>query len=257
MGEISREGILIAGFGTTDEEASIRTLKGIEDEIKASYPGQPISSGIVSKRVLRLLLDKGIQKNSIEDGLCQLKEQKVQRLSILPLFITTGKEYDSMCTSIKEASGRFETIRIGKPLLSEEEDWNFLAKGLIRELNPSKHTPYLFIGHGTYTGDNRVYKRMEEAFHNQGWNLVKIGMLKSFEYTEASLWKWRDKGFDRITLLPFLMTAGWHAANDMAGDQETSWKSRLEKMGFQVHWQEKGLGEYQCVKRLLAMHVKS
>lgn len=249
------DGILIAGFGTSDELAWRRVLNGIEESLQKTCPGQIIEYGIVSTRVLQLLSRKGIKRNSMEEGLCILKEKNVKCLTILPLFITTGKEYDSMCASLHYAAHDFEKIHIGTPLLYTGEDISYLAGSLYRELRPVKNRPCLFMGHGTDTGDNQVYKKMEQAFHRAGWENVRIGMLKSWNYSEPSLVEWRDAGYKTITLRPFLMSSGWHVAHDMMGEQEDSWKSRLVKMGFEVHCQLKGLGEYECVKELLIRHL--
>ena len=36
-----------------------------------------------------------------------------------------------------------------------------------------------------------------------------------------------------IRLAPFMVVAGDHAINDMAGEEEDSWKSRLEAEGYE------------------------
>ena len=43
--------------------------------------------------------------------------------------------------------------------------------------------------------------------------------------------------------MPFMLVAGDHAKNDMAGDDEASWKNRLEREGFETEVILKGLGE--------------
>ena len=52
-----------------------------------------------------------------------------------------------------------------------------------------------------------------------------------------------------------MIVAGDHATNDLAGDEEDSWKSLLEAEGYEVRCILKGLGEYPQVRSLLAEHI--
>ena len=53
-----------------------------------------------------------------------------------------------------------------------------------------------------------------------------------------------------------MVVAGDHASNDMASDEEDSWKSILEKEGFKVQCSLKGLGEYKDIRELYIKHIK-
>ena len=53
-----------------------------------------------------------------------------------------------------------------------------------------------------------------------------------------------------------MVVAGDHAINDMAGEEEDSWKSRLEAEGYEVTCVLKGLGEYPAIQELFIQHVK-
>ena len=63
--------------------------------------------------------------------------------------------------------------------------------------------------------------------------------------------KW-NPAIRRLRVMPFMVVAGDHAKNDMAGDEEDSWKSRLEKAGYQVSCIMKGLGEFPMIQDLFA-----
>ena len=42
----------------------------------------------------------------------------------------------------------------------------------------------------------------------------------------------------------------------MAGDEEDSWKSRLERAGYQVECRIRGLGEVEAIRKLYVAHVR-
>ena len=63
-------------------------------------------------------------------------------------------------------------------------------------------------------------------------------------------------GFKKVIITPFLLVAGDHANNDMAGDEPDSWKSTLASQGFEVVPVVKGLGEYAEVREMYAEHLR-
>ena len=53
-----------------------------------------------------------------------------------------------------------------------------------------------------------------------------------------------------------MLVAGDHACNDMAGEDEDSWKSQLEADGVQVRCTMRGLGEMEDVRLLYRKHMQ-
>ncbi len=47
----------------------------------------------------------------------------------------------------------------------------------------------------------------------------------------SSYRKVKDAGYKKVVLRPLMVVAGDHANNDMAGDDDDSWKSQFEASG--------------------------
>ena len=62
-------------------------------------------------------------------------------------------------------------------------------------------------------------------------------------------------GFTDVVLLPFMLVAGDHANNDMAGDEEDSLRSYMESRGYRAHCIVKGLGEFPAFEDLFGVHA--
>ena len=60
----------------------------------------------------------------------------------------------------------------------------------------------------------------------------------------------------KVYLAPFMVVAGDHALNDMAGDDSDSWKSQLIKAGYEVECILKGLGEFEALRKLFSAHAE-
>ena len=63
------------------------------------------------------------------------------------------------------------------------------------------------------------------------------------QYSKIEKEELKEKKIKNVTLMPLMMVAGDHACNDMAGDEEDSFKSMLIKEGFKVDVYLHGLGE--------------
>lgn len=59
----------------------------------------------------------------------------------------------------------------------------------------------------------------------------------------------------RAVLAPFMIVAGDHAKNDMAGDNPESWRCQFEQSGIEVSCILKGLGEYPKIRQLFLEHI--
>jgi sirohydrochlorin cobaltochelatase len=67
--------------------------------------------------------------------------------------------------------------------------------------------------------------------------------------------KKRGCRYKKVTLVPFMLVAGDHANNDMAGDED-SWKTALEQQGYEVEAVCKGLGEYVGIRDIYMEHLR-
>ena len=63
--------------------------------------------------------------------------------------------------------------------------------------------------------------------------------------------------YKRVVLRPLMIVAGDHANNDMAGDEEDSWKSSFEAEGYEVECILHGLGELPAIQQLFAEHAQA
>jgi sirohydrochlorin cobaltochelatase len=56
--------------------------------------------------------------------------------------------------------------------------------------------------------------------------------------------------------MPLMVVAGDHANNDMAGDEEDSWKSQFEAEGYSVECVLEGLGQQPEIQQMYVEHLQ-
>ena len=123
-------------------------------------------------------------------------------------------------------------------------------------------TAFVFMGHGTSHTANVTYDQMQTQMDDLGFTNAFIGTVEGEpEDTacEAVIEKVKEAGFKNVILRPLMVVAGDHANNDMAGDDEDSWKSQFEASGDfdSVDCQIAGLGRIEAVEDLYVEHTKA
>ena len=95
-----------------------------------------------------------------------------------------------------------------------------------------------------------------------GYDNVLVGTVEGKpEETscEAVMSSLEQEGYKNVVLRPLMVVAGDHANNDMAGDDDDSWKSQFNASGAfdSVDCQIAGLGRIEAVEDLYVEHTKA
>ena len=109
---------------------------------------------------------------------------------------------------------------------------------------------------------NVSYDQMQTQMEQLGYKNVFIGTVEGEpEDTacEAVIDKIKEAGYKKVILRPLMVVAGDHANNDMAGDDDDSWKSQFEASGAfdSIETQIEGLGRIPAVQQIYVEHTKA
>ena len=170
-----------------------------------------------------------------------------------------GKEYDDIMAEVKKHTEKFESIKVGSPLLTDEADYDLLVKALAEETKQynTEDTAVVYMGHGTHHQANETYVKLQSKLFEAGYDNYFVGTVEAEPTLEDVMEMVKNSGAKKVVLLPLMVVAGDHASNDMAGDEEGSWKTEFEKAGYQVECVLKGLGEYDGVQQMFVEHAKN
>jgi len=175
---------------------------------------------------------------------------------VQPTHLLYGLEYDKLKAGAEALSGGFETLAVGRPLLADTGDIRRFARCLSRDCPAEAGGAVVFMGHGTEAASNVIYARMQQVMTDAGYANYFIGTVEAAPTAEDLVKLVKEGGYEKVILRPMMIVAGDHANNDMAGDDEDTWKTAFEGAGYQVECVLKGLGEYEAIQQLLVDHVK-
>jgi sirohydrochlorin cobaltochelatase len=250
--------ILVVSFGTTYNDTRDKTIGAIENAIIAAYPNYEIRRAFTSQTVINRLASRdGLKIDNVDEAMKRLVKDKVKELIVQPTHVMNGKEYDEMMAAVKPYEKRFSKLRYGLPLLISDKDFEDTASALIENAKQynADDTAVVFMGHGTEHEANEVYTHLDKLLKARGLGRYFVGTVEAEPSLDDIIPELARVGVKKVVLLPFMIVAGDHANNDMAGDDEDSWKSILEKRGYSVTPILKGLGEYPEIQKIYVRHV--
>lgn len=251
--------LLIVSTGTARAESRENALGAIEKSLAANYPDREVRRALMSETIRTLIEEQeGVRYDGFTEAMRRLVADGVTDVVILPTFVMDGSYQESLVQQAAAFEPLFDRFRIGKPLLSDAADEEALTDALIEISRPylEENTAAVWMGHGTEHAANEVYQRLQQRLLARAENSILIGTVEAEPTLDDVLRAAKDMKAEKVVLLPLMVTAGTHAYEDMAGEEEDSWKSAFEAEGFTVECVLKGLGEYASVRKIYAAHAE-
>ena len=253
-----KKGILVVSFGTTYEHTRKLCIESVENRIRDEFKDFEVRRAFTSGMVINKLKERdNIVIDNVSEALVRMEKEGFDEIHVQSLHIIPGFEYEKMQKKIRDFKARKNNInlKVGKPLLFDEVDYDRVVKSLdASDLN--NNVAIVYMGHGTDHVSDKSYGVLEECFRNNGYNNVYLGTVEGNKTIEDIIPDLKEKGIKKVILKPFMLVAGDHATNDMAGDGEHSWKSILSKEGFKVETCVNGLGENSKIQDIFISHLK-
>ena len=280
--EIGENELLVVSFGTSFNDSRAEDIKGIEDALAAAYPDWSVRRAFTAQIIINHVEARDEESiDNMQQALDRAVENGVKNLVVQPTHLMHGAEYDEMTEAINGYKDKFESVAIAEPMLGEvgddatviNDDKKAVAQAITDEAckeagfdsmdaAAEAGTAFVFMGHGTSHTANVTYDQMQTQMEDLGFKNAFIGTVEGEPEDTACdkvIEKVKEAGYKNVVLRPLMVVAGDHANNDMAGDDEDSWKSQFVASGnFEnVDTQIAGLGRIEAVEQLYVDHTKA
>ena len=257
MNQENRKAILVVSFGTSYEATRKVTIEAIEKDIANAYPDYKLYRAWTSKMILAKLKKRdNLHINNVKEAMEEMIADGITDVIIQPTHVINGIENELMKEDALSYQESFHSIRFGTPLLTSEEDNQTVIDTIAGEFSYLKEDEVLVLmGHGTTHYSNAIYAALDYAFKDKGHPNIFLGTVEAYPSMLSLMKMVKAYAPKKVVLAPFMIVAGDHAKNDMAGDDPESWYSQFVQEGFQVESVLKGLGEYEGIRRLFVKHV--
>ncbi|MCM1023065.1 MAG: sirohydrochlorin cobaltochelatase [Prevotella sp.] len=259
VGSEEKPVILTVSFGTSYNDSREKTIGAVEKAIAAANPDYEVRRAFTAQTVIDILKERdNIETDNVDEAFERLANDGVKTLVIQPTHVMSGYEYDDLIAAVDANRDKFDKVSVGAPLLTSDEDYSRVADALIEDTSAynNAETAIVFMGHGTEHSANSTYAKLQETFASKNAANYFVGTVEATPSLDDIVTAVKAGGYKNVVLQPLMVVAGDHANNDMAGDEEDSWKTVLTNEGFEVECVLKGLGEIEAVQNIYADHVK-
>lgn len=280
--EIGENELLVVSFGTSFNGSRVMDIKAIEDALAAANPDWSVRRAFTAQIIINHIQARdGEHIDNMQQALDRAVDNGVKNLVVQPTHLMHGAEYDELMEAVEAYQDKFESVKVAEPLLGDvgtdatviNADKKAVAEAVTAEavkeagydsLDAAKEAGVAFVllGHGTSHTAKVSYSQMQTQMGDIGYDNVFVGTVEGEpEETacEAVIEAVAGSGYSKVVLRPLMVVAGDHAENDMAGDDEDSWKSMFTASGKfdQVDVQIAGLGQIPSIQELYVAHTSA
>lgn len=280
--EIGENELLVVSFGTSFNDSRAEDIGGIEKALQTAYPDWSVRRAFTAQIIINHVQARDDEKiDNMDQALERAVNNGVKKLIIQPTHLMHGAEYDELKEAVDNYKDKFESVTIAEPLLGEvgddatviNDDKKAVAEAITAQAVESSSydsldaaeadgTAFVFMGHGTSHTAKVSYSQMQTQMNELGYKNVFIGTVEG-EPEETScenvIEAVKAAGYKKVVLRPLMVVAGDHANNDMAGDDDDSWKSQFEASGAfdEIDTQIEGLGRIDAIEQLYVQHTQA
>lgn len=280
--DIGENELLVVSFGTSFNDSRVADISGVEKKLQEAYPDWSVRRAFTAQIIINHVQARDDEKiDNMEQALERAVSNGVKNLVVQPTHLMHGAEYDELVDAVNNYKDKFETVTVAEPLLGEvgsdaaavNDDKKNVAEAITAEavktagydsLDAAKEdgTAFVFMGHGTSHSAKVSYSQMAAQMSELGYENVFIGTVEGEPEETACenvINNVKEAGYKKVVLRPLMVVAGDHANNDMAGDDEDSWKSQFEASGAfdKIDTQIAGLGEIDAIRQIYVDHTKA
>lgn len=277
--------IVVSAFGTS-YESTLKSILAIAGDVQKEFPETPVRLAFTSNIIRKIWhkrasdeeyraahTDVPEQLYSVKNvlgAMADLQNDGYRQIIVQSTHVVNGEEFQDMTAyvkglesieTIKERFRPFTKLAVGRPLTGihgHASDVEALARALSDDVAAAKArgAALVYMGHGNEHMAQGAYYELELVMNRMYGTPVMVGLVEGLPDFDSVVDKLKTAGITKVYLKPLMIVAGDHANNDMAGEEDDSWKTMLTKAGFSVETVLEGLGDKPAVRRLFVEHVK-
>ncbi|MCT4542921.1 MAG: sirohydrochlorin cobaltochelatase [Vallitalea sp.] len=248
--------ILLVSYGCSSKNQLDKIIINVANELQERYPKYKVDYAFLSSFMRDLLIKKeNIKVDLLNEKIEQLNYMGVKEIIIQPILMVPGSEFlkiENCCSTYRNIK-----FKIGKTLLHDkttfDETYSLIEDYINKDI--SDNTGIVFMGHGTNDFAQDKYNDYARYISNKN-NYVYLGTLEAKPDIDDILVRLERANINIVHLYPFLIGCGAHTLKDMLGDNNYSWKYKLEKAGIKVLGHQKGLSDHIFYNKLLINKIK-
>lgn len=252
-----KKALLVISFGTTYRDTREKNIDACEQQLAATFGDRDLFRAFTSGMIIRKLsLRDAMEIDNPRQALQRLAELGYQDVAVQSLHVINGDEYEKVASEVRAHQPHFQRLVLGTPLLSDFNDYERLMQALSQQMPAlAADERVVFMGHGASHHAFSAYACLDHLMSARGFP-ARVGAVESYPEISLIIEGLKRAAVRKVHLMPLMLVAGDHATNDMASDDEDSWKTQLEVAGIQATPWLQGLGENSLIREMFVEHLQ-
>ncbi|MBW2349123.1 MAG: sirohydrochlorin cobaltochelatase [Deltaproteobacteria bacterium] len=286
----NKKAIVLAGFGTSYPSALV-SITNIQKKVRKAFPKVEVRVAFTSNIIRNIWHKRQADARFLSEHkeipkeilyvkgplatIADLQDAGYRTIIVQPTHLYNGEEYTDLCsyvrglnaiTTIKKKYTPFVKLVIGRPALGKcgpvydyHKDMEVAAKALASDvqLAEKEGAALVYMGHGNEFYSTAIYAEFQQVMRRTYPKArIFIGTVEGFPSLADVVSAVTHSRIRKVVLKPLMIVAGDHANNDMAGDDEDSWKNTFKRAGVRVKCVIHGLGENMNWDEIYVNHIK-
>ncbi len=258
--DIGANELLVVSFGTSFNDSRRLTIGAIEQAMEDNFDGFSVRRGFTSQIIIDHVKERdNVAIDNVTEALDRAVDNGVKTLVVQPTHLMNGLEYHELKDTLAGYADSFEKLALGEPILTTDADFEAVISAITEDTKDldDGETAIVFMGHGTSADSNHVYGKLQEMMTQAGYENYFIGTVEATPSLDDVLAAVGKGEYKKVVLSPLMIVAGDHANNDMASEEEDSWKTAFVNAGYEVETRLRGLGELEAIQNILVAHAQA
>ncbi|MDE6205807.1 MAG: sirohydrochlorin cobaltochelatase [Duncaniella sp.] len=254
VGASAKSAIVVAHYGSSDDETRAKTISLITEEIRQTFPDHEVREAYISPVVRRSLAKRGIHSDSPTDALLRLRAEGYDSVYVQSTTLIDGTEMAEVRKSVEQTAPFFKLAAIGRPLLYTPDDCLTVTDILLRE-PCGKNEAVVYVGHGNMLPGTATYCQLDNmlAVAPQKSGTYHVSTIEGYPTAQSTATQLAgDKNIKRVKLVPLLLVCGNHTKRDIAGE----YSDIMRQAGYTPEVVMRGLGENPAIRAIYTERVK-
>ncbi len=282
---------IVAGFFGTSYPTALKAITNIHQKIKQAFPSAEVRIAFTSDFIKDIWNRRSKDQSFLKEHkdipeeifqvksplatIADLQNQGYKTIIVQSTHVYEGEEFADLAScidslnsikTVKEKNRPFKQLFLGRPLLGEKgikhhyhNDLMNAARAVNDDIALAKErkAALVYMGHGNEFYSTGSYIELQKTLRKMYQDVpIYIGTVEGFPSLDDVVSELKRDKIKKVLLKPFMIVAGDHACNDMAGDEEDSWKKVLEAHSIAVETFLQGLGEMDSIANIFIEHIK-
>ncbi len=252
-----KKGVLAVSYGVCGREIREKTIDRMEADMRARYPDRLLYRAFTGDAVrTQIGQNEGLPFDDPAAAFKRMAADGINEVLVQPVFVTGGAENEKLIQTARGSRPLFASVFLGRPLMAMSGDRLQIVQIMTQTFALQRDEGLILMGHGSEHAGSSAYASLDRQFKDMGYPNVYVATQEGAPSYGTVMRKLKKTSLRKVTVTPLFMAADAGVADDLAGDQDESWKSRLETDGFSVTCSVRGLLEYPRVRNLLLDHME-